>query len=89
MAEIGDNSIDKTAQGRLKDFLDRFERLDEQMDEMKADVKEVFAQFKGEGFDPKAMRKLLQLRKKDKARVLEDKAMLEMYAAAIGCLDLV
>jgi uncharacterized protein (UPF0335 family) len=52
-------------------------------------MKEVFSEAKGEGFDTKAIRKLLALRKQDRNKLAEDRAMLELYAAAIGCLDLI
>lgn len=86
MSDIGHNSV---AGGRLKSFIDRIETVDEQIVDLRADMKEIYAEAKGEGFDNKAIRKLVALRKKDRAKVAEEKAILELYASAIGCLDLV
>jgi len=98
MSEIGHNSeafgespdvINQDAQGRLRSFVARLETLDDQKDDILSDAKEVYAELKGEGFDPKAIRKLISLRKKDRAKVIEAKTILELYASALGCLDLV
>ncbi len=92
MAGIGHNSgddvITAAAQGRLKSFVERLERLDEDLDVIKSDKKEVFAEAKGEGFDVKTLRKLIAERKKDRVKAAEERALLELYASAIG-MDLV
>jgi uncharacterized protein (UPF0335 family) len=88
MATVGHNS-GSVAGPRLKSFIDRLETLDERKTEIMADMKEVFSEAKGEGFDVKPIRKLLALRKRDRDKVVEDKAILELYADAIGYLDLV
>ena len=81
---LGDN-----AQGRLRSLIERLERLDEDKQAVMADMKEVFAEAKGEGYDVTALRKLLSLRKKDKAKLQEQNAILQLYAAAVGCEDLI
>ena len=81
---LGDN-----AQGRLRSIIERLERLDEDKQAVMADMKEVFAEAKGEGYDVTALRKLLSLRKKDKAKLQEQNAILQLYAAAVGCEDLI
>lgn len=78
-----------TAQGRLRSIIERLERLDEDKQAVMADMKEVFAEAKGEGYDVTALRKLLSLRKKDKAKLQEQNAILQLYAAAVGCEDLI
>ena len=88
VSDIGHNSA-PVAGARLKSFIDRLETLDEQKMDLMADMKEVFSEAKGEGFDTKPIRKLLALRKQDRNKLAEDRAMLELYAAAIGCLDLI
>lgn len=77
------------AQGRLTSLVERLERLDEDKQAVMADMKEVFAEAKGEGYDVVVLRKLLSLRKKDKAKLQEQNAILELYATAVGCADLI
>jgi uncharacterized protein (UPF0335 family) len=81
---MSEEMLSADANGRLRSFVERLERLGEDADAIKADVKEVFAELKGEGFDPKAMRKLLRIRKQDRAKRQEEAAIVELYAAAIG-----
>lgn len=78
-----------TAQGRLCSIIERLERLDGDKQAVMADMKEVFAEAKGEGYDVTALRKLLSLRKKDKAKLQEQNAILQLYARAAGCEDLI
>ena len=75
-----------TAQGRLKSFIERVERLEEDKAAISADMKEVFAEAKGEGFDVKILRKVIRLRKQDKVKRLEEEALVELYIEAIGGL---
>lgn len=81
---LGDN-----AQSRLRSIIERLERLDEDKQAVMVDMKEVFAEAKGEGYDVVILRKLLSLRKKDKAKLQEQNAILELYATAVGCADLI
>jgi len=69
---------------RLRSFLERVERLDEEKSTIAGDIKEVFAEAKGEGYDTKTLRKIIRLRKMDKARRDEEEALLELYLAALG-----
>ena len=75
-----------TAQGRLKSFFERIERLEEDKAAIAADLKEVFAEAKGEGFDTKIIRKVVRLRKQDKAKRQEEEALVDLYLSAIGGL---
>lgn len=77
------------AQARLRGFVERLERLQEDAQAVRDDIKEVRAEAKGEGFDTKTINKLVALRKKDKAKLKEENAILELYATAIGCEDLI
>jgi uncharacterized protein (UPF0335 family) len=74
------------AQGRLKSLIERIERLEEDKAAIMADMKEVFAEAKGEGFDTKIMRKVVRLRKQDRAKRMEEEAILDLYLSAIGGL---
>ena len=87
MAEIGHNSgdtLNRTAQGQLRSLVERIERLDQEKAEIAEQIKEVFAEAKGNGFDVKIMRIVLRLRKKDRAKRLEEEAVLDLYLEALG-----
>lgn len=75
-----------TAQGRLKTFIERIERLEEDKAAVSADMKGVFDEAKGEGFDVKILRKVIRLRKQDKAKRDEEEALTDLYLQAIGGL---
>ncbi len=73
-----------TAQGRLRSIIERVERLEEDRAAVMTDIKEVFAEAKGEGYCPKTLRKVVRLRKIDKARRQEEEAQLDLYLSALG-----
>ena len=74
------------AQGRLKTLIERIERLEEDKAAVSADLKEVYLEAKGEGFDTKILRKVIRLRKTDKAKRQEEEALIDLYLSAIGGL---
>lgn len=69
---------------RLKSFLDRVERLEEEKKGLADDIKDIYAEAKGVGFDVKTMRKILKLRKMEVEKRREEEELLELYKAAIG-----
>ncbi len=69
---------------RLRSFIERIERLDEEKAALAADVREVYAEAKGDGFDAKTMRQIVRLRKLDSADRAEQDALLDLYKAALG-----
>jgi uncharacterized protein (UPF0335 family) len=72
------------AQDKLKSYVERIERLEVEKTGIMADIKEVYGEAKSDGFDTKALRKIISLRKKDETeRKIED-AMVETYMAALG-----
>lgn len=73
-----------TAQGRLRTIVERLERLEEDKAAIAGDIKEVFAEAKGEGYDVKTLRKVLRIRKQDKAKRQEEEAILDLYLTALG-----
>lgn len=73
-----------TAQGRLTSIIERLERLDEERLAAVTDMKEVFAEAKGEGYDVKILRKVLRIRKQDRAKRQEEEAILDLYLGALG-----
>lgn len=68
----------------LKNFVERYERLDIEKKEIADQQKEVMAEAKGRGYDTKVLRKVIALRKRDKDDIAEEEAVLEMYKAALG-----
>ena len=78
--------LNSTAQGRLKTIVERIERLEEDKAAISGDLKEVYLEAKGEGFDVKILRKVVRLRKQDKAKRQEEDALLDLYLSAIGGL---
>lgn len=72
------------AQGRLRTIIERLERLEEDKQAVMTDQKEVFAEAKGEGYDVKALRKVIRLRKIDRAKREEEDAILDLYMSAVG-----
>ena len=73
-----------TAQGRLRSIIERLERLEEDKQAVMTDMKEVFAEAKGEGYDVKTLRKVIRIRKQDKAKRQEEEAILDLYLSALG-----
>jgi uncharacterized protein (UPF0335 family) len=80
------DTLNATAQGKLKSLVERIERLEEDKAAVASDLKEVYAEAKGEGFDTKILRKVIRLRKADTAKRQEEEALIELYVSAIGGL---
>jgi len=74
------------AKGQLKTIVERIERLEEEKKTIAADIKEVYAEAKGNGFDTKILRKVISIRKKDRHEREEEEAMLDVYLDALGML---
>ena len=68
----------------LRQFIERFERLEAEKKDIAEQQKEVMAEAKGRGYDTKVMRKVVALRKRDQNDVAEEEAVLEMYKEALG-----
>jgi uncharacterized protein (UPF0335 family) len=71
---------------RLKSFIERIERLEEEKRVLTEDIKEVYAEAKGTGFDTKIMRQIIRLRKRDKDDLDEEETLLDVYKRALGML---
>jgi uncharacterized protein (UPF0335 family) len=82
----GLDMVQAEAQGRLKSVIERIERLEEDKAGIAGDIKEVYAEAKGDGFDIKVIRKIVRLRKQDKVKRAEEEALMELYISAIGGL---
>ena len=81
MADVGGIAGD-----RLRSFIERIERLEEERKALSNDIKEVYAEAKGTGFDTKIMRQVIRLRKMDKDDLDEQEALIDIYKRALGML---
>ena len=79
MADVGGIAAD-----RLRSFIERIERLEEEKAALTADVREVYAEAKADGFDAKVMRQVVRLRKMDSHDRQEQEAVLDLYKRALG-----
>ena len=79
-----ENTESKSKDERLKSHIERIERLEEEKSNILADIKEVYSEAKGLGYDPKIMRKVLIIRKMDIDERLEQEALLDTYRNALG-----
>ncbi|MBV8567369.1 MAG: DUF2312 domain-containing protein [Methylobacteriaceae bacterium] len=70
--------------GQLKAFIERIERLEEEKKTIADDIKDVYAEAKGNGFDIKIMRKIVSIRRQDKAKREEEEEILDLYMNALG-----
>ena len=72
------------AKGQLKSLVERIEKLEEEKKAISGDIKEIYAEAKGHGFDTKILRKVIGLRKKDLHEREEEEAILDLYLHALG-----
>ena len=82
--DINQKSSSSKKDEKLKNFIERIERLNEEKNNIALDIKEVFSEAKSMGYDPKIMRKILVLRKMDVDERLEQEALLDNYRNALG-----
>ncbi len=80
-ADIAETGV---AAQELKQFVERIERLEEEKKAIADDIKDVFAEMKGRGFDTKVVRQVIRIRKQDHAERQEMEAVLELYLSALG-----
>ena len=78
---VDTNAVDG---GHLRAFVERIEKLEEEKRAIADDIKDVYAEAKGTGFDPKIIRKIVSLRKQDKHKREEEEEILDLYLAALG-----
>jgi uncharacterized protein (UPF0335 family) len=70
--------------GHLRAFIERIEKLEEEKRAISDDIKDVYAEAKGTGFDPKVMRKIVSIRRLDKHKRQEEEEILDLYLSALG-----
>jgi uncharacterized protein (UPF0335 family) len=83
MTDIGHNSV---AGDQLKSIVERIERLEEEKRALAGDIKDMYTEAKGNGFDAKIIRKIVAMRRKDVADREEEEALLAVYMNALGML---
>ena len=83
MAKIGDNGVNG---GQLRAFIERIERLTEEKKALADDIRDVFAEAKGNGFNAKIIRKVVSIRAQDRDKRREEEEILALYLTALGML---
>jgi uncharacterized protein (UPF0335 family) len=81
MPDVGGVAVE-----HLKSFIERIERLEEERRALGGDIKEVYAEAKGTGFEPKIMRQIIKIRRMDKQEVDEEESLLDLYKRALGMM---
>jgi len=77
-------STDTVNAGHLRAFIERIEKLEEEKKAIADDIKEVYAEAKGTGYDVKILRKIVSIRKQDRDQRREEEEILDLYLAALG-----
>ena len=86
-AAVKEEAATKFAKDQLKAIIERIERLEEEKKTISDDIRDVYAEAKGNGFDVKALRTIVRLRKQDVDERKEEEAVLETYMHALGMLN--
>ena len=86
MTETTDTTPDsyRVTADELRQFIERFERLEQEKKDIADQQKEIMAEAKGRGYDTKVMRKVIALRKREPDDIAEEDAVLDMYKEALG-----
>ena len=80
------DNVQSDSHAQLKSVVERIERLEEEKKALAGDIKDVYSEAKANGFDTKALRKVISLRKQDMAERREQEAVLATYMAALGMM---
>lgn len=83
-AEIGHNSTISVARDQLRSIVERIERLEEEKKAISEDVRDVYAEAKGNGYDVKALREIVRRRKQDRDALEEHDTIVQTYLVALG-----
>ena len=84
MTEENQTQVGGVDSKQLNSYFDRIENIEEEIKALRADLREIYAEAKGNGYDPKVMRQVLRLRKMTPADRAETEFLLESYKAAVG-----
>ena len=82
--DASNEAFTQAAQGRLRTIVERIGRLEDDKQAVQTDIKEVYAEAKGEGYDTKVLRKVVRLIQQDKAKRQEEQAIEDLYMSALG-----
>ena len=82
----GNPAEDSVAADQLRAFLERIERMEEEKTAIAEDIREIYAEAKGNGYDTRALRTIIRLRKMDPAQRAEQEAVLDLYKQSLGML---
>ena len=82
--EDADTDVGGIAADRLRSIIERVERLEEERKALADDIKDIFAEAKSAGFDPKVLRQIIRIRKQEPAEVEEQETLLDLYRRAVG-----
>ncbi|WP_183896991.1 DUF2312 domain-containing protein [Rhizobium skierniewicense] len=82
--ETGEAATETVAAAELRSIIERVERLEEEKSAISDDIKDVMGEAKGRGYDTKAIRTIIRLRKKDANERIEEESILQTYMAALG-----
>ena len=82
--ETGETTVETVAAAELRSIIERVERLEEEKSAISDDIKDVMGEAKGRGYDTKAIRTIIRLRKKDANERIEEETILQTYMAALG-----
>ena len=78
------SSPESVAQDQIRAIIERIERMEEEKRAITDDIKEIYAEAKGNGFDTKVLRQIVRIRKQDASERAEQEALLELYMSALG-----
>ncbi len=81
---VAPQSLDRSAQERLRQIVARIERLEEEKAGLASDIKDVYAEAKSAGYDTKVLRKVISFRKQDRRARAEMEQVMDLYLAALG-----
>ena len=84
MSDTNTDATYRVTADELRQFVERFERLEAEKKDIADQQKEVMAEAKGRGYDTKVLRKVIALRKRDRDDIAEEEAVLDMYKEALG-----
>ena len=80
------SDVNEITRDQLRAFIERIERLEEEKKTLSDDIRDVYAEASGSGFDAKILKKVIALRKKDEQERLEEEAVLDTYLSALGMI---
>jgi len=84
MSDVNSDISYRVTADELRQFIERYERLEAEKKDIADQQKEVMAEAKGRGYDTRILRKVVAMRKRDKADLEEEEAVLDMYKQALG-----